>query len=364
MESVVQLRELRKELDALRQSVADQATSAAAIHVNVAETIGLMAELLPRVEAMDTRLTELAASVTADSDSDSDDGAAGADDADTPPITPAIGWDDMDHDTARAAWEALARFVGDVLYARYRLTRLQIPDCWPLHPRLIREIAWLRSSYVDAGAMEPDLPPAAAPWHTRALPLFLANMSDAVDARECRPGIHRLTDPEVETHLTRCTKAQYEGQPEPALTAEVGLDRPRYVPEAFPTRGTGGTRGTETPNPPKVNVLQDLIVGSCEPRWWLGYYREASAADLARRPATPAPAPSAAQAGSAATGGPTTADAAPPTSEGTDRGGDERPERFRLDGNSDDLADGGPDGPGGPGGPGGLGGLDGPAGPL
>ena len=365
-EAARQLRELREELDRVRTDVATVLGNRESDRAQLREANGWISELLPRVDDLETRLRELAEQVTpAPEDTDTDT-------PDRPTPTPAIGWDDMDHGTARDAWEALARFVGDVLHGRYRLTRLQIPDCWPLHPRLIREIAWLRSSYLDAGALEPALPPAAAPWHTRALPPFLANMVDAVDARECRPGIHRLTEHEVDNHLNAVYAARERGDLAPPPSTETGVDRPRFTPEAFPTRGTAPPRGATSRsggslNPPKVNTLPDLITGSCEPRWWLGHYHEASAADLAQRPATvtpPAPTAPGPAAGSptAPEGGtPPDGDTTDPAADPARSTPDDRPQRFDLDSSSDDLADGGPNNPGGPGG---LGGLDGPAGPL
>ena len=80
--------------------------------------------------------------------------------------------------------------------------------------------------------------------------------------------------------------ARHEGRPEPVLTAETGPDRPQLHPEHYPTRSTSTAAvrqdGAE-PRPPTVVTLPDLLVGACHPEYWIGYYREASAADLATR---------------------------------------------------------------------------------
>lgn len=275
-----QIRRLRSKVDAVG---AEQRST----HATLTSTTGHVAELLPRVNDLERNLDALADQVGAPAASSvgtpgSDGNAAGAED--TPVPTPAMGWDAMDVEVATAAWEALARFVGEVLHAQYRLTRLQLPDCWALHPRLVRELAWLRSSYVDAATLEDEVPTAATPWHVRALPAFFVNTADAVDPRECRPGVHRLTEPEVDAYLSDLTASRDAGRPNPAVSSESGPDRPRLRPEHFPRRSTSPRRSNNQPDPPTARTLPDLLVGSCQPAFWLDYYREASAADLQRHP--------------------------------------------------------------------------------
>lgn len=282
-----EVRAMRRDLDELRRILA--------------ETTGYVAEALPRIQDLEDRAAEFAARVdhldgrtTSDPGSSRGSSSAGgsggaedADDEDAPPPTPALGWADMDRTTAGAAWEALARFVGEVLHSHYRLTRLQVPDCWPLHPRMVRELAWLRSSYLEAADAEPDLPASSTPWHIRALPAFFINTADAVDPRECRPGVHRLTEPEVDDHIGACNVARDAGRPAPEPSAETGPDRPRLRPERFPTRSTSprSRHDTHSPAPaPTTRTLPDLLVGGCHPDFWLDYYQDASSADLQRRP--------------------------------------------------------------------------------
>ena len=80
--------------------------------------------------------------------------------------------------------------------------------------------------------------------------------------------------------------ARHEGRPEPVLTAETGPERPQLHPEHYPTRSTSTAAAPQDgaePRPPTVATLPDLLVGACHPDYWIGYYREASAADLATR---------------------------------------------------------------------------------
>lgn len=289
-----EVRGMRRDLDELRRILA--------------ETTGYVAEALPRIKDLEdvhatlaARLDHVDGHTGTDADPDTspaggssrDSSDAGEDDPENdaehdeaPPATPATGWSQMDRVTATAAWEALARFVGEVLHGEYRLTRMQVPDCWPLHPRMVRELAWLRSSYLEAADAEPDVPSSSSPWHIRALPAFFINTADAIDPRECRPGIHRLTEPEVDAYLGACNAARDAGRPAPEPSTETGAERPRLRPEHFPTRSTS-PRPRHDPHgqapAPTARSLPDLLVGSCHPDFWLDNYYEASTADLQRR---------------------------------------------------------------------------------
>ena len=293
-----QHRALLDEIDHLRNEVRNRFSDhrvevAEHLRHELGETNNHIAEILPRLHDLEDRVAELGAALRHGAapppqPTDATD-PAGTRDADTdrPVATPSIGWNAMSRGDAERAWEALGQFVDEVLYRQYGLTRLQIPDCWPLHPRMIREIAWLRSTYLDAGPVEPAEPSAAMPWHIRCIPGFLINTADAVDLRECRPGVHRLTEAEVSRFAVAGQTARRDGGPEPLLTNETGHDRPHVIPAHYPQRVTKSTvsrRGAdEGNNAPTVEGLSDFIVGACHPRYWRDHHRAATAADLAER---------------------------------------------------------------------------------
>jgi hypothetical protein len=123
--------------------------------------------------------------------------------------------------------------VTEVLNGDYRLNRVELPDCWPVHPRAVRELAWLRTVHVASSApsVRPDI---VAEWHTRWLPAAIKNIAASIDPRECAPGRHRLTAAEQTRYEAIVDDAKRAEQVVPELTAERGPDRPRYLPNEFP----------------------------------------------------------------------------------------------------------------------------------
>ena len=61
-----------------------------------------------------------------------------------------VDWAALTEDQAAAQWPILARWVAEVLVARYELTRDELPDCWALHLPVVAELSWLRTAYVEA----------------------------------------------------------------------------------------------------------------------------------------------------------------------------------------------------------------------
>lgn len=234
-----------------------------------------LAEALPRLGDIEDRLTALAGALETDGD-----------DASAPvPGTPALRWSRLPPDLALTAWEALADWVARVLNGDYRLSRVELPDCWPVHPRAVRELAWLRTSYLAAstGRARPDV---VADWHGRWLPLALSNLAAAIDQRECAPGRHRLTDEERRRHEEALDEADRTGQPEPPLTTQTGPDRPRYLPHRFPPRRSYDQHPPwqDPAARPRPRSLDDDTPPPASTRdcWW-EYYLDARDADLAQR---------------------------------------------------------------------------------
>lgn len=105
-------------------------------------------------------------------------------------------WPLFDVEQATKAWQALARWVGEVLAPQYGITLGEVPDCWPRHPRMVAELSWCRQAYLEAhtrGAAATK----AQDWHLRGLPGVLAAISGAIpkgghQGRDvlCGPGHH------------------------------------------------------------------------------------------------------------------------------------------------------------------------------
>lgn len=239
---------------------------------HVAEIADILARMSPRLDDVEHGVAALGGAVEA--------AAAGAGDAadEALSLTPALRWSQLDHADKHAAWDALAGFVAEVLTNDYQLTRLELPDCWPVHPRAVRELAWLRTLYIaSSGAgTRPDL---VAEWHVRWLPAAITNLAVAIDRRECAPGKHRLTEEERRQYDDAAQQAASAGQAPPALTDEGGAARPRYLPAQFPPlRGHDPSYGaapdrprlldSETPPPPS------------RPEYWWEYFLDARLADI------------------------------------------------------------------------------------
>lgn len=235
---------------------------------------GQVAEILPRLDDVQTGLAALSGVLAA---------AGGEQDDETGPLslTPALRWSQLSRDDTLAGWEALSGWVVEVLHGDYRLTRVELPDCWPVHPRAVRELAWLRTSHLTA-AQPRTRPDVVAEWHTRWLPAALGNLATAIDPRECAPGRHRLTEEERRQHELAIDDAARSGQPARPVSAETGPDRPRYLPDRFPPRRsydpdpfTGSTTRPQSLDP-------DTPPPSSSPDCWWEYYLDARDADLSR----------------------------------------------------------------------------------
>jgi hypothetical protein len=100
-----------------------------------------------------------------------------------------VDWAALTEDQAAAQWPILARWVGEVLVARYELTRDELPDCWALHLPVVAELSWLRTAYVEA-YLTRSPPQTAADWHTRWRPGVLTRIKELIKPDECPPGRH------------------------------------------------------------------------------------------------------------------------------------------------------------------------------
>lgn len=260
-----QLRQVQRQLDATtRQS--DETAG------HVAEIADILGRMSPRLDDVEQAVAALGGAVEA--------AATGAGDAEDAALalTPALRWSQLDRGGKHAAWDALAGFVSEVLNNDYQLTRLELPDCWPVHPRAVRELAWLRTLYVSSSAVgvRPEL---VAEWHVRWLPAAVTNLAVAIDRRECAPGKHRVTEEERRRYDDTVNEASSAGRQPPALTIERGANRPRYFPDRFPPlRGHDSSYGAR---PTRIALLDaETPAPPSRPEYWWEYFLDARMADI------------------------------------------------------------------------------------
>ncbi len=254
-----------------------------------------------------------------------------------------VDWHLMSAEQALPAWEALGAWVATVVCGRLGFTRTQLPDCWALHPDVVAELSWAHQTHrLYAGA---KISPAhLAEWHTRWLPHLRARLAallvvDTLDPRSqrshrdqpedfrprCRPGhYHQLperlrerVEKDLEPHGAndstrdappRAFEREHGDQswitgllarqhsPEPTDQERAARDRRRHHAQAVLDGAdpTGPPTGRPAGPPERARYLiahpgdDRTEIGSpaatrAHPGHWLGYYREAAAADLARR---------------------------------------------------------------------------------
>lgn len=217
------------------------------------ECAGLLSETVPKVMDLEETVAALRGTVA----------ALVADADDTPAEDPALTaakerlglrddprgpwcWPLLDPDQAAAAWEALVRWVDGLLVPTYGVTRGQLPDCWPQHPRMVAEMTWLRHTYLEAHQRDATAV-KAQDWHLRALPGALLAIQNAIPTTgghrpdpKCGPGHHlqpldpadayapdrediaaepaRARDLHADDWATRVGRGSVAGHPAPSVT--------------------------------------------------------------------------------------------------------------------------------------------------
>lgn len=142
-------------------------TEVSGLRDDVRETAGVVAEAMPRLEDVETNLAEVKGTLQALTEEPPE--------APNPPIE----WPALPAEDAEREWDDLADWVGDTLVPWLQITRAQLPDMWPAHPRAVFELLWLKTCYRQA-YMKGSHPAGAAEWHTRWLDAALANVKSAM----------------------------------------------------------------------------------------------------------------------------------------------------------------------------------------
>lgn len=228
-----------------------------------ASTTGQLAEALPRLEDLFGEVAELRGRL--------DQLAA----TDPPEVkTPPVCWPALEVDEAATAWDALARWIADVLGPWYQPTRAQLPDCWALHRPAVLELSWLHTTWTDAHQPKAR-PAAAAEWHARWRPAALGAVATAIPTQHCRaasdrPGDHLV--PQLGAAGTRPSGAAPSGHPfgpPPGTTS--------------PSAASPSATGPSATAPPAARDFTDPADQTTTPRFWGHYFEQAKAADLSWR---------------------------------------------------------------------------------
>lgn len=244
----------------------------------LADVADNVSQVIPRVSDLEEQVAGIAGALEAIPGTGTADPALA--------LTPAIGWSQLPAGDRGTAWDTLGMWVDQILTGDYELDRVQLPDCWPVHRRAVRELAWLRTLHVAAAAPQ-TRPDVVAEWHTRWLPTALINIATAIDPRECAPGRHRLTEAERRAHEDALEQAQTTGAHPPVLTTEDGPGRPRYLPDWFPPRRSGDD-GPRRDSPRPRSLDKDTPPPPSSRECWWPYFLDARLADIGGQlPPTP-----------------------------------------------------------------------------
>lgn len=142
-------------------------TEVSGLRGDVRNAAGIVAEAMPRLEDVETGLAEVKGTLAALTEEEPEPG------------NPPIEWPALPAEDAEREWDDLADWVGDTLVPWLQITRSQLPDMWPAHPRAVFELLWLKTCYRQA-YMKRSHPTAAAEWHTRWLDAALTNVRTAM----------------------------------------------------------------------------------------------------------------------------------------------------------------------------------------
>jgi hypothetical protein len=152
-----------------------------------AETVAEAASLAREV----TRLSEAIAG--------QDQPAAG----EFPPVHPRRPvWAAMSDADYADALRDLARWVAEILLARYPHAQVVVPPCWPAHRAAVEELDWLYWDWTGWALGRDGRSRDAADWHDRWLPGVLARIGPHLDAcvqnrRHVKPSYDRIVPPEL-----------------------------------------------------------------------------------------------------------------------------------------------------------------------
>jgi hypothetical protein len=203
---------------------------------------------------------------------------AGRAETDNPPVD----WVHLAAEDAEREWPKLGEWVHEVLGGWYFVTRAQLPDCWALHRPAFLQVAWLRSSHIEA-YLGHSHPAQAAEWNTRWLDAALAKIKECIPRSQCRavagqPGEHLVDQLAVQQrHETAPAPAAAGSNPYPNPYAQ-GPHPATLASQSYPPVGTS-TTASATESPAARGAGEEVINWD----YWGGYFNHAMQADIAWR---------------------------------------------------------------------------------
>ncbi len=250
-----------------------ETASLKAVVVDLASTVS---EWAPMLTDAQNDLAELRGTV--------EELATGQAEVDNPPVD----WFALPAETAELEWPKLGQWVHDVLGGWYLVTRGQLPDCWALHRPAMLQVAWLRSSHVEA-YLSRSHPSQAAEWNTRWLEAALARIKEYIPDSRCRavaggPGEH-LVD-RLDAQQSRVRGADQMRHQAADLRQQVGQPAGGSSPYPNPYAQQAPATAPAPPAPaagagrPAVSAAASDVISW---DYWGQYFRQAVAADVAWR---------------------------------------------------------------------------------
>jgi len=197
-----------------------------------------------------------------------------------------VDWFALPAEDAAREWVKLGEWVQEVLGDWYLITRAQLPDCWALHCPAFLQLAWLRSSHIEA-YLSRSHPAQAAEWNVRWLDAALDKIKDYIPDSRCRavaggPGEH-LVD-KLQAEQGSRVRGQEQTQPQAADLRQhaaagpstSGNPYPNPYAQQQPQRPVAPPATPAHPTAPGSAAGQEVIRRD----YWGGYFNQAMQADL------------------------------------------------------------------------------------
>lgn len=181
-----------------------------------------------------------------------------------------VDWFQLAAENAEQEWPKLGQFVHEVLGGWYQVTREQLPDCWALHRPAFLQVAWLRTSHIEA-YLERSHPTQAAEFNVRWLDAALEKVKRAIPDSRCRAAAGRPGE-----HLVdRLAAQQRRG---PAETPVPTAGDSQYPNPYAQGASQQGPPSDEAGDPTRAAGAEVIQWG-----YWGEYFQQAMRADLAWR---------------------------------------------------------------------------------